>query len=196
MKKNVPIQFINLLNNFRLFGNLQILFMKRLLLLIVLAFYCASTTAQEVKTIRSSQVMEVSSYLAYLKTSELSLRNSISNSNRLEQLLKEVQPALYFFRGEVKAYGQSPTSLYTDSSSLSTIAAAINSKETIEIVTIKVNQNSDLNMPIDLSVFSNFQNLKYIYILSTVETSGSIISGLVRNNNLRFGVFYKIDKGS
>lgn len=196
MEKSVPKLFINPLNNFLLFGHLQILFMKRLLLLVVLAFYCASATAQELRTIQGTQLMEVNSYLAYLKSSEVSSRTSVSNSNRLEQLLKEVQPALYFLSGEVKAYGENPTSLYTDSSSLSNIASAITAKGTIEIVTIKMNQNSDLTIPMDLSVFSSFPNLKYIYILSTVETSGTVISGLVRNSNSKFGVFYKIDKGS
>ena len=59
MEKSVPKLFINPLNKFLLFGNLQILFMKRLLLLVVLAFYCASTTAQEVRTIQGSQVMAI-----------------------------------------------------------------------------------------------------------------------------------------
>jgi hypothetical protein len=196
MEKSVPKLFINPLNNILLFGNLQILFMKRLLLLVVLAFYCASTSAQEVRTIQSSQLMEVNSYLNYLRTSEVGSRTSVSNSNRLEQLLNEVQPALYFHSGNLKEYGENPTSLYTDSSSLNNITLSIAHKKTIEIVTIKLNQNLDLSNPMDLTVFSSFPNLKYIYILSTVETSGSVISGLVKNNNARFGVFYKVDKGS
>ncbi len=196
MEKSVPKLFINPLNKFLLFGNLQILFMKRLLLLVVLAFYCASTTAQEVRTIQGSQVMEVNAYLAYLRSSESTSRNLNTNSSRLEKLLKEVQPAVYFLRGEVKPYGENPTSLFTNSSSLREIATSINSKESIEIVTINLAQSVDLNSPLDLSVFSSFPNLKYIYILSNVETTGTVISNLIRNNESRFAVFYKVDKGS
>ncbi len=196
MERNVPNQFSNHSNNFLLFGKLQIFIMKRLLLLLVLAFYCANTSAQEVRTTSGSPLMEVNAYLAYLRSSESTARNLNGSSSRLEKLLKEVQPAVYYLRGEVKSYGENPTSLFTNSSSLREIASAIELKESIEIVTISMNQISDLSNPIDLSVFSNFPNLKYIYIMSTVETSGNVISGLVRNSNSRFGVFYKVDKGS
>jgi hypothetical protein len=170
--------------------------MKRLLLLLVLAFYCANINAQEVRTTPSSQLMEVNAYLTYLRSSESTARNLNSNSNRLEKLLNEVQPAIYFLNGEVKSYGENPTSLYTNSSSLREIATRINSKESIEIVTINLTQGVDLNSPLDLSVFSSFPNLKYIYILSNVETTGTVISNLIRNNESRFAVFYKVDKGA
>jgi hypothetical protein len=140
--------------------------------------------------------MEANAYMAYLRASEVSARNLNSNSSRLENLLKEVQPAIYFLNGEIRLYGENPTSLYTDVASLQGLGSRITANESIEIVTISMNQISDLSNPIDLSVFSNFPNLKYIYIMSTVETSGNVISGLVRNSNSRFGVFYKVDKGS
>jgi hypothetical protein len=195
MEKSVPNQFFKPLNNFLLFGQIQILIMKRLLLLFVLAFYCANISAQE-RGSQGSQVMEVNAYMAYLRASEVSARNLNSNSSRLENLLKEVQPAIYFLNGEIRLYGENPTSLYTDVASLQGLGSRITANESIEIVTISMNQISDLSNPIDLSVFSNFPNLKYIYIMSTVETSGNVISGLVRNSNSRFGVFYKVDKGS
>ena len=195
MEKCVPNQIYNPLNNFLLFGQIQILIMKRLLLLLVLVFYCSSIGAQERGT-EESQVMEVNAYMAYLRASEVSARNLNSNSIRLKNLLEEVQPAIYFRSGEIRLYGENPTSLYTDVASLQTLLSRITANESIEIVTISLSQSSDLNNPIDLSIFSNFPNLKYIYIMSTVETSGSIISDLIRNTNSRFGVFYKVDKGS
>jgi hypothetical protein len=196
MEKNVPNQFFNPLNNFLLFGQFQILNMKRLLLLLVLAFYCAGINAQETRGSQGSQVMEVNAFMANLRASEGSSRNLNSNSSRLENLLKEVQPAIYFRSGEIRLYGENPTSLYIDVPSLRDSASRITANESIEIVTISLNQISDLSSPIDLTVFSNFPNLKYIYILSTVETSGNVISSLIRNSNSRFGVFYKVDKGS
>lgn len=196
METTVPNQFINRSSNASLFGKLQILFMKRLLLLLVLAFYCVGANAQDSRATQGAQLMDRDAYLAYLRTSELSERNSISNSNRLERLLREVQPAVYYFSGEVRLYGENPTALYTNSGSLNAIQNAVVSKQTIEIVTINISQNTDLSTPIDLSVFSNFPNLKYIYILSNVETTGTVISNLIRNNNANVGVFYKIDKGA
>ena len=195
MEKCVPNQTFNPPNNFLLFGQFQFLIMKRLLLLLVLAFYCSSIGAQERGT-QESQVMEVNAYMDYLRASEVSARNLNSNSMRLKNLLEEVQPAIYFRNGEIRLYGENPTSLYTDVTSLQTLLSRITANESIEIVTISLSQSSDLRNPIDLSIFSNFPNLKYIYIMSTVETSGSIISDLIRNTNSRFGVFYKVDKGS
>ncbi|WP_309642280.1 hypothetical protein [Flavobacterium sp.] len=170
--------------------------MKRLLLLLVLALYCVGANAQELRTSQGPQLMEVKAYLAYLRTSQSSSRNSISNANRLEQLLSEVQPTVYFLSGEIKTYGENPTALYTNSSALSAIETSAINRATIEIVTINLSQYADLNNPLDLAVFSNFPNLKYIYILSNLETTGTVISGLVRNSNLKIGVFYKIDKGA
>jgi hypothetical protein len=140
--------------------------------------------------------MEVNAYMAYLRASEVNARNLNSNSIRLKNLLEEVQPAIYFRNGEIRLYGENPTSLYTDVASLQTLLSRITANESIEIVTISLSQSSDLRNPIDLSIFSNFPNLKYIYIMSTVETSGNSISDLIRNTNSRFGVFYKVDKGS
>lgn len=183
-------------NNSLLFGKFPILFMKRQLLITVLACFCTIASAQNFKTAQDIQLMEVKAYLAYLKTSEVSSINSILNSNRLEQLLLEVQPSVYYLTGEVKTHGEKPTALYTNSSSLNAIDNASIESATIEMVTINLSQNTDLGRPLDLSVFSNFPNLKYIYILSNIETTGTVISSLIRNSNPEIGVFYKIDKGA
>ncbi len=196
MEKIVPNQFVNRLNNSLLFGKIQTLFMKRLLLLLVLALYCANATAQDVRISQNSPIMEVDAYIAQMRATEAASRNSTSSSVRLEKLLREVQPAVYYLQGEVKTYGESPTCLFTNPASLRSIDSAVSNKTGIEIVTIHLNQVSDLNTQIDLSVFSSFPNLKYIYILSTVETSGAAITQQVRNNNNGYGVFYKVDKGS
>lgn len=196
MEKSVPNQFINQLNNYLLFSKFQIFIMKRLLLLLVLAFYCADISAQDVRDSQDSPLMEVDAYLAMLRSSESNSRNLNSSSSRLESLLKDVQPSIYFLNGEQRSYGENPTSIYTNVSSLPNLASAISTNSTIEFVTIRVNQVSDLSSPIDLSAFSIFPNLKYIYIIATVETSGAAISASLRNRNARFGVFYKVDKGS
>ncbi len=67
MERNIPNRFINPLNNSLLFGKLQILFMKRLLLLLVLACFCANASAQDLRATQGNQLMEVKAYLAYLK---------------------------------------------------------------------------------------------------------------------------------
>ena len=196
MKTNIPNRIINPQNDSLFFGKFPILLMKKLSLLIVLACFCTIASAQNFRDAQDVQLMEVKAYLDYLKTSEVSSRNSIFNSNRLEQLLLEVQPAIYYLTGEVIRHGENPTALYTNSSSLNAIDNTSIESATIEMVTINLSQNTDLGRPLDLSVFSNFPNLKYIYILSNIETTGTVISSLIRNSNPEIGVFYKIDKGA
>lgn len=149
---------------------------------------------QEERTSTPTPIMEVDAYLSYLRSADLSSRNS--SASRLEKLLKEVQPGVYYLQGQVRNYGENPTALYTSVGSLRDVASVVASRATIEIVTIYLNQSSDLNSPIDLSLLSSFPNLKYVYIMSTVETSAAAITQLVRNSNPSLGVFYKIDKGS
>ncbi len=196
MKTSVPNLMINPTNNDLLYRKPLILMMKRLLLLLVFVLYGAGITAQDLRTSAVPRALEVKAYIASLKTAELSSISSNLSSNRLEHLLNDVQPATYFTSGEVQTYGDAPNSLFTNSSSLSNIGTSNIASANIEIVTITLSMNVDLSRSIDLSVFSNFPNLKYIYILSNVETTESVINGLIRNNDGKFGVFYKIDKGA
>jgi hypothetical protein len=149
MEKSVPNQFINQLNNYLLFSKFQIFIMKRLLLLLLFAFYCADISAQDVRDSQDSPLMEVDAYLAMLRSSESNSRNLNSSSSRLESLLKDVQPSIYFLNGEQRSYGDNPTSIYTNVSSLPNLASAISTNSTNEFDTIRVNQVSDLSTPID-----------------------------------------------
>ena len=196
MEKTVPKQLTNLRNNVLLFRKSQLLIMKRLLLLLVLACFCATTYGQAARTTVVPRVTEVNAFLTSLRSSENAAPSAIVDATRLEHLLKDVQPATYFYSGVVKNYGENPVSLYTNAVSLSNINSSTIERGNIEMVTITINAASELNNFIDLSVFSSFPKLKYIYILSTVETTETVISNLVRNSNPSYGVFYKIDKGA
>lgn len=196
MERIIPNQFNNLLSNILLFRNSQIVSMKKLLLILVGALFCVHTNAQDNRTGSGAALMDVNSYIAFLRSTETTGRSASSNATRLESLLKDVQPAVYLDRSNIRTFGDNPTALYTTVRSLQEVVSLVSTKEHIEIVTIGINQDSDLSLPIDLSVFSGFPNLKYVYILSSVETTGAVIGNLLRNNNTRFGVFYKVDKGS
>ena len=68
-------------------------------------------------------------------------------------------------------------------------------KNNIEIVTIKINSATELSSTIDLSVFSNFKNLKYIYIVSSVSTTDVALSKMILNYDEKYSIFYKVEKG-
>ena len=110
-------------------------------------------------------------------------------------MITQVQPSEYFYSGEVKSYGDTPTNLFTDLSSLSQVNSSNINKQNIEIVTIRISTASELNSTIDLAAFSNFTNLKYIYFISNANTTSENISSHIVNYNSRFNLFYKIDRG-
>lgn len=143
---------------------------------------------------KTPQVMEVKSFIATMKKSEQNSRSVNPESKRLENLLNDVQQTLYFYSGKVESYGDKPNSLFTNTKSLNAIASSNINIEDIEIVTIKIDNNADLNIPIDLSVLSTFSKLNYVYILSNISSSETSIIKLIKNINPRYTVFYKIDQ--
>ena len=68
-------------------------------------------------------------------------------------------------------------------------------KNNIEIVTIKINSPNELNSTIDLSVFSSFKKLKYVYISSNTIINEFILSKMIRNYDEKYTVFYTIENG-
>ena len=196
METTASIQLLNLRNNILLFRKPQLFIMKRLLLLLVLAFFCATTYAQDSRMIdNSSQVMEMSSFMTSMKSLELNSQATYSNAEHIENLLQKVQPSVYLFEGIVKTYGEKPTNLYTEIPSLSGLTNSSILKNNIEIIIIKIKNANELNSTIDLSLLSGYKSLKYIYIISGISASQQNITTMIRNYEEKYSVFYKIDKG-
>lgn len=148
-----------------------------------IAFMLYSTTI-------SSQSISSDSYIQNLKAS-----GQNASATELEHLLYDLQSAVYFFSGEIKTYGEKPTSFFTEINSISTIGSSATLKNDIEIVTIEINSISDLSKTIDLSQFSGFNKLKYIYILSNIQTNEMNINQLIQNPNPQYTIIYKISIG-
>ncbi len=138
----------------------------------------------------SSQSISSDSYIQNLKASGQNAR-----AIELEHLLYDLQSAVYFFSGELKTYGEKPTSLFTEINSISAIGSSATLKNDIEIVTIEINSISDLSKTIDLSQFLGFIKLKYIYILSNIQTNEMNINKLIQNPNPQYTIIYKISIG-
>ena len=172
---------------------------QKLLLILMLVFVCSSGFAQSARAQNGAIVVtELNSLLSPNGT--VSARASSTNAGnvnvqRLRDLLTQVQSSIYYYDREVKTYGDVPTNLFMDLSSLNQIDSAITMKRNIEIATITINSVSELNSAIDLGAFSNFPNLKYIYFISNVSTTSDAIARQLVNYDTRFNILYKIDKG-
>ena len=192
MKKQSSNLIVNLQNNFISIQKTHSLTSKRALLILVFAFFGTTIFAQT--NTSTPQIMEVSTYVSSLKTLELNATTSFSNAQNLEDLLYKVQPSIYFYSGVGKTYGDKPRNLYTDVASLNGLPNSSLLKNNIEIAIIKMNSN-DLNSTIDLSMFSSFTKLKYIYILSGTSITDTDIAQMIVNYDESLNIFFKVDKG-
>jgi len=191
MKKNISKKIVNLQNIFILFQNQHFLSLKRVLL-IVMVFYSVTISAQVAPAFTAK---EVKLFVSDLKMLEQNSTLSFSNAKNVENLVNNVQPSIYFYSGVVNTYGDRPSKLYTNVPSLSRLKNQNLLNNNIEIVEIKIDNLSDLNSKIDLSLFSDFEKLKYIYILSSITITEQNISNLILNYDEKYSIFYKIEKG-
>ncbi|MFC6877623.1 hypothetical protein ACFQZF_13955 [Flavobacterium myungsuense] len=196
MKTNVPNQFINHLNTYKLFEKPFISVMKRLILLLIALFFNVTISGQTRKIDEDApKIMEVKTYISALKNKNSSARKSKPEKTNLEKLLYDNQPSIYFNSSEVKTIGENPKSFFVEFQNLNRLNNSNLLKNNIEIVTIKINNLNELNSTIDLSVFSSFKKLKYVHIYSSVIITESILSKMIRNYDEKYTVFYTIENG-
>lgn len=133
---------------------------------------------------------EINSFLSTLKTS------SSSDFEKLDGLVHKLNPAVYAYDNTLKIFGQNSTVLYTDLASLNYIKNnSIPAANTIELIRIDIKKSSDLYGKIDLSMFSDFPNLKYIYIYSEIATNEMTLNQIFSNYDSKYSLIYSINQG-
>ena len=196
MKKKTQNLLFNPSNKILLFNKLTNIMRKKVMLLFVFVFSIVNISAQEAMLDDDvPRIMEVKSFISTLKSSEQSARRAYSSSENVEKLLYSIQPSVYLQSGDVTTYGERPTNLFMNISSMNGLTDSRILKNSIEIVTIKINNSNELNSIIDLSLFSSFKNLKYIHISSDVPANETSFSSMAQNFNAKYSVFYSINKG-
>ena len=138
------------------------------------------------------KVTELSSYILN-KPVASKQRMAASSSQSIENLVFKSQAAVYLSNGIVKTYGEYPSCIYTDAASLSGISDPSILKDNIEIINIKIKNRSDLNYKVDLSKFSGFSNLKFIYFNSNFNITEQDIINMIVNYSEQYSIFYKVD---
>lgn len=195
MKNYVPNELINQPDNTLLLSKPLILMMKKLLLLLIFALYTANISAQGID---NPGVMEINAYLASLNANVATSKSSNTTNpaaQSIENLLYKAQPSVYYYAGVLNTYGEKPRNLFTDIASLNGLNNPNLLKNNIEMITIRINSANDLNATIDLSQFSSFKNLKYVYLLSGVNANAQQFATMVTNPQERLRVFYKVQLG-
>ncbi len=194
MKKITPNQVVEFKNNLIVTSQLHSLAVKKVFFLLVFSFSFVSLSAQNGNSVIPT-ILDVKSYISSLKLIEQKSPSSFSNAQNVEDLIYTLQSSIYLSSGDAKTFGVNPKNLYTDIASLGRISSANLLKTDVEIVIIKIDNSNDFNSKIDLSVFSDFYKLKYIYILSSVNTTEQNIAKMFLNYDEQYSIFYKIEKG-
>lgn len=175
---------------------------QKLLLFIMLVSLCTGAFAQSGRPVGQSETIVVTDVNSLLfssgsTTSRPAATTSVPGIDvpRIKELVTQVQSSYYLYGSDVRTYGDRPTNLFTDLSSLNQVNSSIMLKNNIEMVTVRINTASELNSTIDLAVFSNFPNLRYIYFISGLNTTSDVIARNIVNYQDRFNILYKIDRG-
>lgn len=193
MKKVIPNKLINL-QTVEKFEKSNVPMRIKVLLLLMFVNFCTNMFAQaRLDNDDTPEIKELSTYLNSQRAMRLSSSNTYSDATYLEKIISEVQPSVYFFGGEVKTYGEKPKNLFTDLSSLPQLNHPNIQKNNVEIIIISINNTSDLNRTLDMSLFSNYKNLKYVFITSKVSINESNISSMLRNYNSAYSIYFKVD---
>lgn len=186
MTKNTPNQIVNLQNKFILLQNTIFLNLKRVLFIVIT--FCSITISAQVAN-SYPDTNEVYSYLSSLKTT------STSNYQNLDGLIHNLNPAIYINDKTLKTYGENCTVLYSDITSLNTIKNNTITLNSIEMVQINITKTTDLSGEIDFSIFSNFPNLKYIYLFSSIQSNENNFKQMFRNYDSKYTLIYSINLG-
>lgn len=193
MKKVIPNKLINP-QTIEKFEKSNVPMRIKVLLLLMFVNFCTNMFAQaRLDNSDTPEIKELSTYLNSQRAMRLSSSNTYSDAAYLEKIISEVQPSVYFFGGEVKTYGEKPKNLFTDLSSLTQLNHPNIQKNNVEIMIISINNTSDLNRTLDMSLFSNYKNLKYVFITSKVSINESNISSMLRNYNSAYSIYFKVD---
>lgn len=194
MKKTTLKQIVDIKINLISVKQILSISIKRVVIILVFSISILNTKAQNSGSVIPT-VTDVNKYISSLKVIEQNSPSSFSNAQNIENLVYKIQPSIYINSGVVKKHGEKPTNLFTDVTSLNGIANTSLEKNNIEIVIIKISNSNDLNSKINLSIFSDFYKLKYIYIVSDVNTTELSIANMFLNYDEQYSIFYKIDKG-
>lgn len=168
------------------------------IIILLFTFYTVTIFSQNSTRITTSpisiNVKAIDDYLAPLNSANQSAV-ALLNIQNVKSLIYNTQPSIYYFSGVEKTYGEKPKNLFTDLNSLNNLNSAISLKNNIEIIIIKLENTNQLNSTINLESFSSFKNLKYIYIISSFDTTAQAIANMIEGSNDQYSVFYNVEKG-
>lgn len=142
---------------------------------------------------QNSKIQNTEDFFKSLQKSEVSKNKS---TNSIKSLIKDLHPSIYVDNGRVNTYGKNPIVLFVDANSILKLKGLSLESNQIEVVTIKINQKSDLIHLMNLDVFQQFPSIKVIHFSVGFDCSAETLSNNVRIQNSNYTLLYSIEKPS
>jgi hypothetical protein len=106
-----------------------------------------------------------------IKLSDFLVASTISETTYpIQQLSRGVVPTVYLTQGVISIVdpGIQPIRVITDIASLSQLCIQNTQFENVELILIQIENESDMNWSLNPNSLSQFENLQYIYISSSI----------------------------
>jgi hypothetical protein len=149
------------------------------ILLINIGLCCFNVAAQSSVKLLNSQGDEVA--------------KSVLNDARLKSLRQDLHPGIYLKDGQVVRKDQKATTLVTDPASMFSVKELGSQTRLIEMVTVTIDDIADLGNDIDASSLSEFENLKYLQVRSSVPTTTEHLQTMVKNMGGNYLLLLNVD---
>lgn len=159
-------------------------FVKPFLALIVMVLVSVSGYSQNNPVFR-----------VYENSSQQALKSSSLNAQVLpEDLLHGNNPTIYMANGDMTTITgpTKPLVLRADQTSLTALCTRDQLYSKVELITIKLNNITELNTPFDVGNIRGFSSLKYIYINCAFECTDQQISNFIINADSELIIYYKV----
>jgi hypothetical protein len=118
---------------------------------------------------------------------------SVLNDARLKSLRQDLHPGIYLKDGQVVRKDQKATTLVTDPASMLSVKELGSQTRLIEMVTVTIDDIADLGNDIDASSLSEFENLKYLQVRSSVPTTTEHLQTMVKNMGGNYLLLLNVD---
>ena len=149
------------------------------ILLINIGLCCFNVAAQSSVKLLNSQGDEVA--------------KSVLNDARLKSLRQDLHPGIYLKDGQVVRKDHKATTLVTDPASMFSVKELGSQTRLIEMVTVTIDDIADLGNDIDASSLSEFENLKYLQVRSSVPTTTEHLQTMVKNMGGNYLLLLNVD---
>jgi hypothetical protein len=166
------------------FSEVNTLFFSALLIIILCVITAQNSSAQNLK--------EYSSLINSMTGTNKQVGSS--EAKHLKSLVFDLQSKIYVNNHVSKTFGaESPACIDIDAKSTAQLYENNPLFSQVELITIKLDNLSDLNFVLDLSKLTGFRNLKYIQFFCSFNCDPAKISGLYQEiSKTGIIVFYRI----